>query len=205
MKKLTKREATFVIVLCVVLVIVGARLLLIKNAKDMDPVMARAKGPKDAKVSVIEFMDFQCPACAAGAMKLNEYVEKHPQDIHVQMRYFPLPQIHRHAITAAMYAQCAAYQGMFWPVHNVLILHQAQWKDLLNAQTMWDGWAKSQGVDIGRLNTCMQDQKTKDSVEADRLLGQSLGIQSTPTYFINQKMVVGPKSLTDELDTYFKD
>ena len=199
----SKQKLTLAIVISAAVIISGVRIFSGLARKAVDSVAARSKGDPQAKVQIIEFIDFECPACAGGAQILKEYMAKHPRDIRLQIKYFPLLRPHPHAMQVASYSECAGRQGKFWEFHELLMPQQKQWSALVSAQPMFELIARQIGLDVGLLNACAASKDTLKTINDDRSLGQSLGVQSTPTYFINNKMVVGGKSLTDELNTYF--
>ncbi len=179
--------------------VVAAKMLFLRKAGEIDTDPMRARGLPQAKVQVVEFIDLQCPACANGARILKEYTDKYPQDLRVQVKYFPLVQAHAHAMPAALYAECAAQQGKFWEFTEPLLARQTQWSGLISADPMFRQVAKEARVDMGRLDACLTSEEARRVIKDDETLGKSLGVQSTPTYFINNKMVVGIKILVDEL------
>ncbi len=199
----SKQKITFLIIIVVVAGIIGFKLYSARSVKTIDSVSARSKGNVQAKVQVIEFIDFECPACAFGAELLKGYMQKYPNDIRVQMKYFPLIKSHRHAMQSALYSECAGAQGKFWEFHDQLMPAQKQWSQLISAEGMFNNFAKQAGIDIRALKACLSSETALKTINDDRSLGGSLGVQSTPTYFVNNKMVVGGKSLQDELDLYF--
>ncbi len=200
---MSKQKLTVIIVAGAVALVVAVKIFLSLYTGQMDPSKMRVKGDPAAKVRIIEFIDFQCPSCADGALKLKKIYTLHPKDIRIEMKYFPLVIIHRHTMTASTYAECAARQGKFWPMHDLLVERQAQWSPLISAEGMFTQFAREAGVEEGALRRCLAFPDVEETVMQDRDLGRSLGVQSTPTYFINHKMVVGSKSLTDELNQYF--
>ncbi len=128
---------------------------------------------------------------------------KHSRDVQVEVKYFPLVKSHAHAMQSALYCECAARQDKFWQFTELLMLQQQKWSALLNVDGWFQNLANQAQLDIPRLNACLASPEAAKTIDDDRSLGQSLGVQSTPTYFINNKMVVGAKSLMDELNTYF--
>lgn len=206
---MNKLVSTLVIVLVLAGLIVGAKVLLApKKMGVMDQVnlqTARTKGDPQARVKIIEYVDFQCPACAYGIKLLKTYFEQHPNDIFIQVRYFPLTQMHHHAMLSALYSECAARQGKFWALDDLMIPQQSQWEQLISPDPVFQSMAAQVGMNIDQLNACLSSDDTRKVINDEKSLGQSLGISSTPTYFINGKMVVGAKSMTDELKTYFAD
>ena len=204
MAKISKRKLTVLIIVVGVAVIAGIRAAAWLSPKAVDSIAARSKGEAQAKVQIIEFIDFQCPACAGGSKLLREYMAKHPGSIRVQVKYFPLVHMHSHAMQAALYSECAGRQGKFWEFHELLMPQQPQWSPLLSADPVFQDMAKQAGLNAAQLSVCLASATIAKVIDDDRSLGKSLGVQSTPTYFINNKMVVGTKSLTDELNTHFQ-
>lgn len=200
---MTKQRVTLYIVLAAVIVVGSVKLISVFSQKGIDSVSARTKGHPNATVKIVEFIDFQCPACAYGSKLLGQYIVKYPQDVQVQMKYFPLAKHHAHAMRSALYSECAGRQNKFWQFHELLMAQQAQWSGVINADSHFLNIARQAGIDLAQLNVCLGSDEVAKTINDDRVLGQSLGVQSTPTYFVNNKMVVGAKSLTDELNTYF--
>ena len=200
---LTKKNVTWIVIIGGIALMIGLRLFKHDQYVPTDPVMARAKGNIEAKVRIVEFIDFECPACAYGSKLLKEFFDKYPQDIHLQVKYFPLTGMHRHAMPAALYSECAARQGKFWALHEVMMVQQGQWSQLLSADPVFGEMARGVGVDMNILQACVASDEAHKAINDEKSLGQSMGVQSTPAYFINGKMVVGAKSLIEELNTYF--
>jgi protein-disulfide isomerase len=200
---MNKWQSTLVIVLVLVGLVAGAKIYLAPKKAQINIQTARAKGNPQARVKIVEFIDFQCPACAYGMKFLKTFIGQHPDDIYVQVRYFPLTNMHHHAMISALYSECAARQGKFWELEDLMIPQQGQWAQLISPEPVFQAMAAQVGMDINQLNSCLASDDARKVINDEKALGQSLGIASTPTYFINNKMVVGVKSLQDELKTYF--
>jgi len=201
---MNKKQLSIVIVLVVVGIIVGIKMHSPTPDKaPMDVHMGRSKGNPQAKVKIIEYIDFQCPACAFGVDFLKKFFNDHPNDIYIQVHYFPLTNMHRHAMTSALYSECASRQGKFWELDDLMIAQQSQWAQLISPDPVFQSMATQVGMNMDQLNTCLASNEARQVINDEKSAGQSLGISSTPTYFINGKMVVGTKSLQDELKTYF--
>jgi len=200
---MSKKNVTLLVIVLAVAAVAMFKLYGRTPPQSMDSIAARAKGDPQARVQIIEFIDFQCPACGVGSKMLKEYMDKYPHDVRVQLKYFPLLNHHRHAMQSALYSECAGRQGRFWQFHEPLIEQQPQWSPLLSADPVFTQIAKEAGLDMSVLNACLSSQDAAQTINDDKTLGRSLGVESTPTYFINNKMVVGAQSLTDELNTYF--
>ncbi len=203
MIKLSKQQLTIAIILTVVLGVIVFKILAGPKIMPIDPITARAKGNVDARVKIVEFIDFECPACANGSKLLKDIFDQFKDEMHVQVRYFPLTNMHRHAMQSALYSECAARQGKFWELHEQMMPQQKQWSQLLSADPIFQEMSKQAGIDMDKLNLCLASPEARQAINDERSLGQSMGVQSTPSYFINDKMVVGTKSLMAELGLHF--
>jgi protein-disulfide isomerase len=207
---MNKLQSTVLIIVILVGGIVAAKVFLAPKKVEVvtgqsNVQEARTKGNPQARVKIIEYVDFQCPACAYGLTLLKKYFEQHGNDMFIQVRYFPLTNMHHHAMLSAMYSECAARQGKFWDLDDLMIPQQGQWAQLISPDPVFQSMAQQVGIDMPKLNTCLSSDDARKVINDEKSVGQTLGISSTPTYFINGKMVVGAKSMTDELKTYFPD
>jgi protein-disulfide isomerase len=142
---------------------------------DDDPML----GDKDAKVTIIEFSDFECPYCSQAATAVHEVADKYKGKVRVVYRDFPL-SFHKGAKGAAMAAGCAQEQGKFWPFHDLLFKNQATLED-----KALKTFARVAGLDGARFDECLTSEKFKDEVEKDMKDGEAVGVEGTPTFFIN--------------------
>lgn len=199
MSRQPKIKFTFFIVVLGFAVISGVKFLFgIMPQDTRSPQQMRTKGDKGATIQITEFIDFECPACARGAGYLARTMTEHPARIRLELKYFPLPS-HRHGFLAARYAECAARQGKFWPFHDVLIARQPNWSRLMDATPAFALIAQEVAMDTGRLDACLNDKSVDALIQQSHLEGERRGVKSTPTYYVNGKMVVGVQSLEPEL------
>ena len=202
---LTKGGIAVFIIGVAIAVIVVLKLIQVAGSSGVtvDSVAARTQGPEQAKVKIVEFIDFECPACAFGAQKLKEYVTHNPDDLRLEIKYYPLLNAHHHALQVASYVECISRQGRFWPFFDALMPVQSQWSQLVNAEGIFGQLALGAGADMKKLKSCLSSDNVSTTIMNEKSVGRSLGVQSTPTYFVNKKMVVGTKSLIEELNNYF--
>jgi protein-disulfide isomerase len=144
-----------------------------------------SKGPANAPIELVEFSDFQCPYCHRATPTVNQVLSTYGDKIHFVYRHYPLPN-HPNARPAAEAAACAGDQGKFWPYHDKLFedpskLGQSDLKR--NAATL--------GLDTAKFDSCLDSRKQKDVVDADLLAGQEAGVDGTPAFFINGRMISG--------------
>jgi protein-disulfide isomerase len=202
MPKMSKQVAVVWIILACVVTVFAARWIMtaVNDRQETQRASMRAKGPADAPIQIVEFIDFQCPACAHGAKLLKEYVEKHPGQIHMEVKHFPLMGMHKHSLRAAMYAECGGQQGKFWPVHDALMEKQAEWKGLDDAEATFKQIAGEAQLDPNKLIACLVAEDTVQTIYGHKEEGKALAVRSTPSYVINGELVVGPRNLTDQLN-----
>lgn len=192
--KLTKPILTGVVVLCVVISLLAAKAIIFYKQYSFRsqawerPV--RSKGDPRAQIRVIEFTDFQCPACSKAADTVEEVLKKYPGKIYFEHKYYPLA-MHPFARQASVYAECAAEQGKFWPFHDVIFRSQSSWAKMAAVDEYFSQLAVSLGVDGVRLAVCVNNPLVKEKVEKDVAEGKKLGVTSTPTFFVNGKITVG--------------
>jgi protein-disulfide isomerase len=138
-----------------------------------------SKGPDDAKVTVVEFSDFECPYCARAVGPVEEILKSYPDDVKVVFLHFPL-SFHKQAMPAAIAAECAHQQGAFWKMHDTMFANQGS---LADAQ--YGKWAEELGLDGAKFEACSEDPTTKKKVEADMKMGEAAGVGGTPSFYIN--------------------
>lgn len=154
------------------------------------------RGPDDAPVTIVEFSDFQCPFCRAMAARLDTLREEYPGKVAVVYRHYPLP-IHEHAVAAARAADCAAEQGRFWPMHDVLFQRQ----DAIG-KTEWRTFGSAAQVpDTTGFRRCLG--RESGTMQRDREAGRQLQVDRTPTLLVNQHRIVGAVPL-DTLRAYVR-
>lgn len=154
---------------------------LLANAKD-------TQGDPKAPVRIVEFGDFQCPACGAAYPITKDIVAKNSSKIYFVFRHFPL-SIHPNAQIAAQNAEAATLQGKFWQMHDILYEKQNEWTPMQDPQPKFDEYAKSIGIDINKFHDDIKN--TIGEVNSDYTLGNKVGVDSTPTFFINGQKYPG--------------
>lgn len=153
----------------------------------------KVQGNKDAMVTLVEYSDFQCPACAAYAPLVNNLHKDFPDTLKVVYRYFPLTTIHKNAMISAKAAEAANRQGKFWEMHDQLFEHQTDWAKTENPTDAFQTYAQAIGLDMDKFNADMTDVSLGDVVKADQQLGTDANIQGTPTFFLNGTKLDNPK------------
>jgi protein-disulfide isomerase len=140
---------------------------------------APSRGAPMAKVTLVEFSDFQCPHCGAAHPDVVRALREFDGNLRVVYRYFPLSS-HSRALPAARAAEAARLQGKFWEMQDLLFEHQRELEDADLRK-----YASQLGLDMARFEQDMSSPEVEQRIQADRALGQKLGIEATPSFFIN--------------------
>jgi len=144
-----------------------------------------ARGAAGAPIEMIEFSDFQCPFCLRAHATVEQVLKTYGDRIHFVYRNYPLPN-HPNARPAAEAAACAAEQGKFWPYHDRLFEQQSRLSEAdLKAH------AVAVGLDAQKFNACVDARKYKTLVDADVKEGDEAGVNGTPAFFINGRLLSG--------------
>jgi len=147
-------------------------------------------GLATAPIKIVEFADFQCPFCAAAEEPLRSMVQHSQGRVALVYRNYPLTQLHRYALEAAIAAECASDQGRFAAYHDALYHFQ----DSLGVWT-WSKYAQIAAVaDTLRLEDCVSHQRTLSKVQRDRAVGDSIHVSATPTFIAGGELFVGMPS-----------
>ncbi len=138
------------------------------------------RGPEHAPVTIVEYGDFECPHCkqAVGAVKL--LFARFAEQVRFAFRPFPLEGVHPHALRAAQAAECAAGQGKFWEMHDLLFEKQEH----LQRHQLFD-YARTLGLDMARFTAEMDDEIYLQRVRECQRSGDTSGVRGTPTFFVN--------------------
>ena len=146
---------------------------------------APVKGPKTAKVTIVEFSDFQCPFCSRVEPTVDQVMKAYPNDVRVAFKQLPLP-FHNNAHAAAEAALAAKEQGKFWEMHAKLFKsQQALDKDSLAK------YAGELGLNVEKFKAALESGKYKDKVDLEMAEGNKIGARGTPSFFVNGKSFVG--------------
>ncbi len=144
-----------------------------------------SRGPANAPVTIVEFSDYQCPFCRRSESSIKEVLEKYGDQVRLVYRDFPLAN-HANATDAARAARCAGEQGKYWDMHGQIFADQSK---LSRADLK--AMAKKTGVSQSQFDACLDSAKYEAEVKKDMLAGQDLGVDGTPTFFINGRRLVG--------------
>lgn len=143
-----------------------------------------AMGDENARLMLLEYGDYECPACIQAEPFMHHLVDTHRGRLRFVFRHFPLVEVHPNAELAAEAAEAAAAQGQFWPMHHLLF---AQAHHLTPAALA--GYAQSLGLDMHRFNAEMADRIYTQRIQEHRRAGERSGLRATPAFFLNGKAV----------------
>jgi protein-disulfide isomerase len=144
-----------------------------------------SKGPANAPIELIEFSDFQCPFCQRADPTVRQVLSTYGDKIRLVYRHYPLPN-HPFARPAAEAAACAGDQGKFWPYHDRLFASPSKLSDADLKQH-----AADLGLNTAQFNSCVDTHKLKALVDADVKEGEEAGVNGTPAFYINGRMISG--------------
>jgi protein-disulfide isomerase len=172
--------------------------VLLKEPKVVVEAVGPSRGPSDAKVTIVEFSDFQCPFCSRAEPVVDQIMAAHAGKVRIVFRQYPLP-IHAEAPKAAEASLCANEQGKFWEMHKQLFANQSALKveDLKNH-------AKTLQLDSAKFDACLDTGKFKSQVDADLEAGRKAGVNGTPEFFVNGTSMSGAVPF-EEFDRVIKD
>jgi protein-disulfide isomerase len=155
-------------------------------------------GASHAPVTIVEYADFECPTCKQAAPAVKLLLERFPGRLRVVFRHYPLEQLHPHALAAAQAAECAAGQGKFWEMHDLLFANQ---EHLKNSQL--HSYAERLQLDMARYTAEMDDQVHLQTIREDVAGANRSGIRGTPGFFVNgriQDVSFGMRSLSEAVE-----
>jgi len=156
------------------------------------------KGLANAKNVLVEYSDFQCPACKQYNTLLKRASDEFGDKTQIVYRHFPLKSIHKNADLAARASEAASVQGKFWEMHDMLFDNQESWSTEGNPRNTFNIYAERMGIDIEQFKKDIDSNEVKDRVNKDYVSGINIGIAGTPTFFLNGKQINTPRSY-DEL------
>jgi protein-disulfide isomerase len=165
------------------------------------------KGPTEARVTIVEFSDFQCPYCRELLPYVQQVTEKYPNDVRVVFHHFPLVQVHPYAQLSAQFAEVAASENKFWEMHDKLFEQQTTWASAPNEQAATDlfiSFAENLGIDKQIVTERIQSDSIKQAITQDLALGTQIGVNSTPTVYVNGQKLSAPQQLMSTVDELLK-
>jgi protein-disulfide isomerase len=191
-------DKRFWLFLVAIAVVLGGVFFVTNSHKAVAPsdtkgtLTSHVQGPSSTGVKLVEYGDYQCPACGQYYAPVKQVVEKYQGKVSFQFRNFPLFQIHPNAISGARAAEAADLQGKYWQMHDTLYENQQLWSSQSDPTPAFDSYAKSLSLNLTKFKTDYKSKLVNDRIQADIKEGTRLDIQSTPTFFLDDKKLSTP-------------
>lgn len=154
------------------------------------------KGVRDAKTILVEYSDFQCPACAAYQPLVKQLAQDFEGKIAIVYRHFPLLQ-HKHAKLAAYASEAADKQGKFWEMHDMIFETQKEWSSKSDARDIFIGYADKLGLDRAQFIADIDSKANAEKVDMQYKSGIKAKVTGTPTFYLNGKKLDTPRTYDD--------
>lgn len=154
----------------------------------------RRQGPAGAPVVITEYSDFQCPKCALAQPDLKALLERYDGKVRLVFRHFPL-KMHKWSEPAARAAEAAGLQGKFWEYAEKLYAGQKDWAEAADPTPVFDRYGTELGLDAARFAADRDGEKVRTIIAAERAHAESVPIMATPTFYVNERVLVGDSQL----------
>lgn len=163
-------------------------------------------GSESAKIKLVEFGDYQCPACGAAYPVISKILATYKNDTLFVFRNYPL-SIHANSTIAAKAAEAAGVQGKYWQMYDALYQNQSTWSTSNSPIDVFTSYAKTMGLDTEKFKQDVQSNKFDAKIQEDTNDGNSVGVNATPTFYLNGKQIVGVpnyNNLKKDIDALLK-
>ncbi|MBI4239952.1 DsbA family protein [Candidatus Uhrbacteria bacterium] len=151
------------------------------------------KGNRDAKLTLVEYSDFQCPACAAYHPVVRKVAYEMGGRVKIVYRHYPLKSTHKNAESASRAAEAAGVQGKFWEMHDMLFEKQSEWSPLGDPKPTFDEYAKSLQLNVEKFSQDMASSQVQAKIDSDVKSADKASVNATPTFFLNGKKLDQPQ------------
>lgn len=149
--------------------------------------ITHVKGNAAAEITLVEYSDFQCPACSAMFPAIQGVMAEYSDQIRFEYRHFPIERAHPYAVQAAVAAEAAGQQGKFYEFHDALFENQQAWSQSATPNMLFAQYAEDLGLDMDLYNRHANASVLRDKVRAQQTEGRDRGVTGTPTLFLNGK------------------
>lgn len=154
----------------------------------------RQKGPSRARVVITEYSDFQCPKCGQAVPIVNNLLATYPNDVRLVFHHAPLKQ-HKWAVLAAQAAESAGLQNKFWEYAEYLFSKQTEWSPVEDPKPLFISYARELGLDADLFSKDLSSPLVIEKIRKEKEQADVIEIPATPTFFINDRMLVGDTQL----------
>lgn len=159
----------------------------------IDTSIGQKLGSNEAPVKIVEFGDFQCPACRAAADPLKRAYAANSENVQLIYRHIPLPS-HPNADESAQAAEAAGLQGKFWEMYDLLFAEQDNWSGLQDPKAQLEVYAQTLQLDMDKFRSDYGSAAVADAIRRDKDAANTAAVSSTPTFFVNGERIVGAQS-----------
>lgn len=149
------------------------------------PETATESAEPKTEITIVEFSDFECPACRNSLSLVKQVLDQYGENIRFIYRHLPLESIHKNARAAAMASEYAADQGKFWDYHDLLFEKQDEWAGERDPKPFFRQYAEEVGLDMTNFDAAFDNSEYKDRIDVDQRDGYALGVQATPTFYVD--------------------
>ncbi len=157
------------------------------------------KGASEARYSLVEYSDFQCPACRSVNTMLANAMKDNPGLIELEFRHFPLRSIHGNAQAAAEAAEAAGIQGKFWEMHDLLFEKQSEWNRSINPKRHFQRYAKELGLDTDRFKHDLDSDYVREVVNEEYQQAEDLKLTGTPSFLLDGEEISFSDFMNDKV------
>jgi protein-disulfide isomerase len=158
------------------------------------------RGPANAKVTLVEFGDYQCPSCKAFHPVVQELLSRYPDQVRLEFHHYPLISIHPNAMAASMAVEAAGEQGRYWEMHDLIFELQDQWSRSPNPEPDFLAMAARLGLNQNAFMQALRSPQLQDRILQDVLRAREAQVEAVPTFFIDGKKVSIPLSISAFVD-----
>lgn len=193
-----QNKAFLVMVIITILLVTGGIYIFSRPPKESTPTVisseilapstAQKTASGSAEITLVEFGDFQCPACGTYHTLVKRLLEENPEKVNFVFRNFPLTQ-HQNAPLASYAAESAGLQNKYWEMHNLLYENQNQWSNSGDPTEIFIEYAKKLSLNVDTFKKDLISNEIKEKIEKDKVDGNLAKITATPTFFVNGKKV----------------
>lgn len=169
----------------------GHQRMLTKEGKDATV----SANPAVKSITMVEYGDFQCPACKAYHPLVLDVLKAYPKQLKLIFKNYPLTTVHKNAMAGAIAAEAAGRQGKYFQIADMLYDKQAEWAEQDNPQGKFEEFAKEVGLNVEQFKKDQQDKALSDLIDNERNEGIKNGVTGTPSFFINGKKIENPANL----------
>lgn len=179
-------KKTILIVIGIIAAVVGFLLFTQPAEESSGTPSEHTIGEGTSGVVLVEYGDFQCPACGQYFPILQQVKQYYGDEIKFQFRHFPLESKHVNARAASRAAEAASLQGKFWEMHDILFTNQTQWQSVGDPLSIFEGYAQNIGVEnLAKFTEDYKSSAVNSVINADLKAGRDIGVSSTPTFVLD--------------------